>query len=146
MPLSEHEQRMLDQIERALYAEDPKFANTVRQTNPAVHYKRWIIKAGVGFVLGMGMLLLGLLLSNPDASLALPVTISVLGFILMLTCFLWGANAWRKAAGGGAEAAMAAEAEEAEAKQKRKEKGEKRPGMMNRFEERWRRRQQGEDQ
>ncbi len=44
MPLSEHEQRMLDQIERALYAEDPKFANTVRETNPAVHYKRWIIK------------------------------------------------------------------------------------------------------
>src|ERR1700742_2505140 len=30
MPLSEHEQRLLDQIERALYAEDPKFASTVR--------------------------------------------------------------------------------------------------------------------
>jgi hypothetical protein len=30
MPLSEHEQRMLDQIERALYAEDPKFASSVR--------------------------------------------------------------------------------------------------------------------
>ncbi|RZL78658.1 MAG: DUF3040 domain-containing protein, partial [Rhodococcus sp. (in: high G+C Gram-positive bacteria)] len=27
MPLSEHEQRMLDQIESALYAEDPKFAS-----------------------------------------------------------------------------------------------------------------------
>ena len=30
MPLSEHEQRLLEQIERALYAEDPKFASTVR--------------------------------------------------------------------------------------------------------------------
>ena len=30
MPLSEHEQRLLDQIERALIAEDPKFASTVR--------------------------------------------------------------------------------------------------------------------
>ena len=30
MPLSEHEQRLLDQIERALYAEDPKLASTVR--------------------------------------------------------------------------------------------------------------------
>lgn len=30
MPLSEHEQRMLDQIESALYAEDPKFASNVR--------------------------------------------------------------------------------------------------------------------
>ena len=30
MALSEHEQRLLEQIERALYAEDPKFASTVR--------------------------------------------------------------------------------------------------------------------
>lgn len=30
MPLSDREQRMLDQIESALYAEDPKFASSVR--------------------------------------------------------------------------------------------------------------------
>ena len=30
MPLSEHEQRLLDEIEQALYAEDPKFASAVR--------------------------------------------------------------------------------------------------------------------
>ena len=29
MPLSEHEQRMLDEIERALYEDDPKFATSV---------------------------------------------------------------------------------------------------------------------
>ncbi|PWV57780.1 DUF3040 domain-containing protein [Nocardiopsis sp. L17-MgMaSL7] len=141
MPLSEHEQRMLDQIEQALYAEDPKFANTVRQTNPGVHYKRWIIKAVIGFVLGMALLLLGLLLSSPDSSIAVPVTISVLGFIFMLASFLLGANAWRKAAGGGAEAMLA----EAETETKQKRRGAKRPGMMNRFEERWRRRQEGEE-
>ena len=135
MPLSEHEQRMLDQIERALYAEDPKFANTVRQTNPGVHYKRWIIKAGLGFVVGVVLLMTGLMLQ----STAVQVTISVLGFLVMLSCFLWGANAWRKASGGGAEAAAAA----AEPKQKRR--GGTRPGMMNRFEERWRRRQEGEE-
>ncbi|WP_026127893.1 DUF3040 domain-containing protein [Nocardiopsis lucentensis] len=134
MPLSEHEQRMLDQIERALYAEDPKFANTVRQTNPAVHYKRWIIKAVLGFVIGVVLLLAGLLIGNP----VMQVLISVLGFIVMLACFLWGANAWRKAAGGGAEAAVPA----ADTKQKRKGT---RPGMMHRFEERWRRRQEGEE-
>jgi len=33
MPLSDHEQRMLDQIESALYAEDPKFASSVRGGN-----------------------------------------------------------------------------------------------------------------
>ncbi|WP_036341244.1 DUF3040 domain-containing protein, partial [Modestobacter caceresii] len=30
MPLSEHEQRLLEQIERALVDDDPKFASTVR--------------------------------------------------------------------------------------------------------------------
>ncbi|AFR11049.1 MULTISPECIES: DUF3040 domain-containing protein [Nocardiopsis] len=137
MPLSEHEQRMLDQIEQALYAEDPKFANTVRQTNPSVHYKRWIIRAGIGFVVGIVLLLLGLLLSNPDTSMVLPVTISVLGFVIMLASFLMGANAWRKSSGGGAEMAT----EEAAPKRRR---GDKRSGMMNRFEERWRRRQEGD--
>ena len=33
MPLSDHEQRLLEQIERALYAEDPKFASTVSSTD-----------------------------------------------------------------------------------------------------------------
>ncbi|ADH66327.1 MULTISPECIES: DUF3040 domain-containing protein [Nocardiopsis] len=136
MPLSEHEQRMLDQIERALYAEDPKFANTVRQTNPAVHYKRWIIKAGLGFVVGIVLLMTGLMLQSTVAQVA----ISVLGFLVMLLCFLWGANAWRKASGsGGADQGVAV----AEPKQKRR--GGSRPGMMNRFEERWRRRQEGEE-
>lgn len=138
MPLSEHEQRMLDQIERALYAEDPKFANTVRQTNPAVHYKRWIIKAGLGFVVGVVLLMTGLMLQSTVAQVA----ISVLGFLVMLSCFLWGANAWRKASGGGAEQGAAAAAEP---KQRRGRGGASRPGMMNRFEERWRRRQEGEE-
>ena len=138
MPLSEHEQRMLDQIEQALYAEDPKFANSVRQTNPVVHYKRRIVKAGLGFVAGMILLLTGLLLGE----LALQVAVSVFGFVLMLVSFLYGASAWRRAAGGGAEAAVLAE--EPRGKQKRKGGGA-RPGMMNRFEERWRRRQEGDE-
>ena len=34
MPLSEHEQRLLEQMERALYAEDPKFASSLRSAGP----------------------------------------------------------------------------------------------------------------
>ncbi|MDE3720245.1 MULTISPECIES: DUF3040 domain-containing protein [Nocardiopsis] len=136
MPLSEHEQRMLDQIEQALYAEDPKFANTVRQTNPVVHHKRRIIKAGLGFVLGLVLMLTGLLLGSSIGT-AVGVTVSVCGFLVMLTCLLWGLNAWRRAAGGGPETVVA--------EQPRRRKGDGRPGMMNRFEERWRRRQQGDE-
>lgn len=139
MPLSEHEQRMLDQIEQALYAEDPKFANSVRQTNPVVHYKRRIVKAGLGFVIGIVLLLTGLLLGE----IVLQVGVSVLGFVLMLASFLYGASAWRKVTGGGGEAAMVAD--EPQSKQKRRGGDGGRPGMMNRFEERWRRRQEGDE-
>ena len=45
MPLSEHEQRLLDQIERALYAEDPKFASTVRSTDLRTHMRRRMRRA-----------------------------------------------------------------------------------------------------
>jgi hypothetical protein len=135
VPLSEHEQRMLDQIEQALYAEDPKFANTVRQTNPVVHHKRRIIKAGLGFVLGLVLMLTGLLLGS-SVDIAVGVTVSVGGFLVMLTCLLWGLNAWRRATVGGTA--------EAAAEEPKRRKGD-RPGMMNRFEERWRRRQQGDE-
>ena len=59
MPLSEHEQRQLEQIERALYAEDPKFAQAVRAKDPRVHYKRRVVEAAIGFLLGVGLLLAG---------------------------------------------------------------------------------------
>ena len=61
MPLSEHEQRQLEQIEQALYADYPRFANAVRASDPRVHYKRRVIEAAFGFLLGVGMLLAGAL-------------------------------------------------------------------------------------
>ncbi|HEX7745921.1 MAG TPA: DUF3040 domain-containing protein, partial [Micromonosporaceae bacterium] len=39
MPLSEHEQRLFEQIERSL-AEDPKFASAVRASDPRFHARR----------------------------------------------------------------------------------------------------------
>jgi len=140
VPLSEHEQRMLDQIEQALYNEDPKFANTVRQTNPAVHYKRSIVQASVGFVVGIGLLMGGAVFQQ--------VIVGVIGFIVMLACLLWGLSAWRRVAGGSGEAAEQQEPQgkgpkqAPESKQRRRQQ---RPGMMHRFEERWRRRQEGGD-
>lgn len=127
MPLSEHEQRMLDQIERALYAEDPKFANTVRHTNPQVHYKRWIVKASIGFVVGVAIMMGGVIANQP--------LVGAVGFAVMLGCTLWGLSGWRRVAGGAPTAA------DDPSPQPRRPQ---RPGMMDRFEERWRKRQEGE--
>ena len=52
MPLSEHEQRQLEQIEQALYREDRRLARLVRSSDPRVHYRRRVAEALVGLALG----------------------------------------------------------------------------------------------
>ena len=56
MPLSEHEQRQLEQIEQALYREDRRLARLVRSSDPRVHYRRRVAEALVGLALGAAMI------------------------------------------------------------------------------------------
>lgn len=79
MPLSEHEQRMLDQIESALYAEDPKFASNVRggRLGGAVGKRR--VVAAIGFAVGLMLLIAGMLLSQVQYT----VIVGIAGFLLM---------------------------------------------------------------
>lgn len=82
MPLSEHEQRLLDQIERALIAEDPKFASTVRAGRLRRPSRRRRIQ-GLGlFVLGLVLLVVGVAVHSTWAA-NVPV-VSVVGFLVML--------------------------------------------------------------
>ena len=54
MPLSEHEQKVLQQMEQALYAEDPRFATHI--TNHGLHQnKRRMLLGGVGVVAGLAL-------------------------------------------------------------------------------------------
>jgi hypothetical protein len=131
VPLSDHEQRLLDQIERALYAEDPKFASAVRSTDPKVHYKRRIWKAAIGFVLGLFVVMAGPILNTMPIS----IVISVAGFLLMVFCCAWGLTSWKRMTGVGAEP------EPKKSKPARESKSKS--GFMERFEERWRRRHEG---
>ena len=59
MPLSEHERRQLEQIEQALRADDPGFADAVAAADLWVHYKRRVIAAALGLVIGIGLLVAG---------------------------------------------------------------------------------------
>ena len=83
MPLSEHEQRLLDEIERALYAEDPKFASTVRGGRLRKPSRRRRVQGVVMFVLGLVMLVVGLAVQALYVADFLPV-VSILGFLAML--------------------------------------------------------------
>lgn len=62
MPLSEHEQRLLEQIEQAFYAEDPKFANAYRTTDLRTLQRRRMIRAGVLLAVGIGVAVAGAVL------------------------------------------------------------------------------------
>ena len=130
MPLSEHEQRLLDQIERALYAEDPKFATTVRSTDLRTHMRRRIIRMVVLFVVGFVMMLVGVIISV--------IPVSVAGFCLALVAMLLGANAYKRMNGGPPLRSVDGPAR---AGRKPKQKKAKREGSTkDRLEERWRKR------
>jgi cytochrome c biogenesis protein CcdA len=81
MPLSDHEQRMLDQIESALYAEDPKFASSVRGGGLRAPTTRRRLQGAALFVLGLAMLVSGVAFKATMIG-TFPV-LSVLGFVVM---------------------------------------------------------------
>lgn len=144
MPLSEHEERLLDQIERALEAEDPKFAHAVRTSDPRMHYKRRVIKAGFGFLLGVALLLAGVVSKF--------IWIGVAGFLVMLVAAMWALTSWRRISGTAAVRIQPASAPHKRGRRGgwagRGRAGRTRGrvtghGFMERLEERWRRRQEG---
>ncbi|MDX1881759.1 DUF3040 domain-containing protein [Mycolicibacterium sp. 120270] len=81
MPLSDHEQRMLDQIESALYAEDPKFASSVRGGGLRAPSARRRLQGAALFVLGLAMLVCGVAFKATMIG-SFPI-LSVFGFLVM---------------------------------------------------------------
>ncbi|MGV0835370.1 DUF3040 domain-containing protein [Mycolicibacterium thermoresistibile] len=81
MPLSDHEQRMLEQIESALYAEDPKFASSVRGGTLRAPSTRRRLQGAALFVIGLAMLVSGVAFTATMIG-DFPI-LSVLGFIVM---------------------------------------------------------------
>ena len=125
MPLSEHEQRLFEQIERSL-AEDPKFASAVRATDPRFHARRRLLVAvGVG-IIGLALVVFGTISKSP--------LLGVAGFVVMLGAAAFGVQSRRRAqnpdlhvVGGTASRRVRA----------------RRLSVVDRLEERWRRRAEG---
>jgi Protein of unknown function (DUF3040) len=121
VPLSEHEQRLFEQIERSL-AEDPKFASAVRASDPRFHARRRIVVAAVLFLAGIALLIYGVVSKIP--------ILGVGGFVVMLGSVAFAMQSYRmsqnrdlRAVGGTAS---------------RRTRG--RRSIVDRLEERWRRR------
>lgn len=96
MPLSEHEQRMLEQIESALYAEDPKFASSVKRRRIGPGGGRRRLQAVAIFVIGLVLLVGGIAV---DVKVGGFPIISLIGFLVMFGgCLmaLWGGSGNRR--------------------------------------------------
>ena len=93
MPLSDHEQRMLDQIESALYAEDPKFASSVRGGGFRAPTARRRLQGGALFAIGLAMLVSGVAFKATMIG-TFPI-LSVFGFIVMFAGVIYAITAPR---------------------------------------------------
>ncbi|MFD7879893.1 DUF3040 domain-containing protein [Streptomyces sp. NPDC059766] len=124
MPLSEHEQRMLEQMERALYAEDPKFASALEGSGLRTYTRRRVYQAVAGFLVGIALLMAGMV--------AKQVWLSVVGFLVMLGCAVLAVTGWRKAPKPGEQPAGAGQQPRRQTRAKR--------SLMDRIEQRWQRR------
>jgi hypothetical protein len=134
VPLSEHEQRQLEQIEQALYREDPKFGRLVRSSDPRVHYKRKLVQGFIGVLIGAGALAAGVVTHR--------VYLEAAGAAIVLLSLVWAYVSWRR------HVARVRPARAKSSQPRAVGSGQPRPGwrarLMERMEERWRRRQEGD--
>jgi len=84
--LSDHEQRILDEIEKNLAADDPDFVRHVSEARPAHDARRLRIVCGIGLVVG-----LVLLLANNVS-----VLLGIVGFLVMLGSAFGIASSFRE--------------------------------------------------
>jgi len=59
VPLSEHEQHLLEQMEQALSAEDPKFASQMEGSVVRARLRRGLAIGAGGVIVGLGLVVLG---------------------------------------------------------------------------------------
>lgn len=97
MPLSEHEQRVLEQMEQALYAEDPRLASQLKRpttgTGPSTLDRRRIAVGILVAIAGLALVVLGVIFQQtwPGA-----LWIGAIGFLAMVLGGAWAASPGRR--------------------------------------------------
>ncbi|MHA7304593.1 DUF3040 domain-containing protein [Arthrobacter sp. TMN-49] len=118
MPLSEHEQRLLDQLEQQLHAEDPKFASVLSTAPTRAMSTRNIVMGVLVVIVGL-MILLGGVATQL-------IVVGILGFLVM------GAGVYLALS----KAKFGAEPENA-GRSGSKTGAKQKSGFMNTLEEKW---------
>ena len=134
MPLPEHEQRQLQQIEQALCRDDPKFGRLMRASDPRVHYERKLLQALPGVVIGAGLFAAGAVTRR--------VYLEAAGVVIVLLSLVRAVVTWRRYLARVRPARSRAGTKTATGTKHRPGQA-RRARMIERMEERWRRRQEG---
>lgn len=134
MPLPEHEQRQLQEIEQALYRDDPKFGRRMRASDPQAHHARKLIQALPGVVIGAVLLTAGAVTHRAYLEAA--------AVVIVLLSLVWAVVSWRRYAAGVRPARSGAGTKTAKVTKHRPGQTS-RARIMERMEVRWRRRQEG---
>lgn len=122
MPLSEHEQKLLEQLEKQLHEDDPKFANSMGSDPGRSWSTRHVVIGVLCALAGVFLLLVGVTLQN--------IFVGVLGFVVMGGGVYFATM--RSSRGTGASKAGGGKT------------GKQRSSFMSNLEERWDERRRGE--
>jgi hypothetical protein len=150
VPLSEEELRLLEQMERALVAEDPKLASTLRGTALRRNARRRAIGAAAVFLIGVGVLMAGAIMRQ--------TIVGIIGFVVMLGSAYIALVSWRGQSRAGSAAdpvtihpgkrglglihgGRSRKLSRKPPPNKLQSRAPRRP-LMDRFEDRWQRRRQ----
>lgn len=136
MPLSEHEQQLLDQLEQQLRSEDPRFAQNIsqpRQTGGgALSAKRFVIGV-LGLLAGIAITIASIyFFGMPFGAIG-----GVIGFAVMVAGGYWAIN-------GSSESAPATSGTKAPTAKAAAGSASSSSGFMDRLEDRWEKRRRGE--
>lgn len=123
MPLSEHEQREWERMTESL-ADDPKFASAVRASDPRVRARRRLLFAVIVILAGLGLVVFGVVNG--------PRPLGVAGFVVMLA----GAAIAMHPRRGKTSHLQAVDGTASRSTRRRS-------SLLDRLEERWRRRPEG---
>lgn len=132
MPLSEQEQRLLEEMERSLYHNDADYVATVSGRGGKRNYTTIVVGILVG-LLGIATIVTGV-------ATRLPI-VGILGFVIMFVGVLVAISIPRRGASDDAQAS-----DSSATSNRATSRNASKPDFMDRLNERWEKRQDDHDQ
>lgn len=133
MALSEHEEALLQQMEEALYAEDPRFASRIKKTKPHSAHRGRIVIGVVAALTGLALVIFSAWTSY--------LWLGAIGFAVMVAGIVYAVSPGKPRLGAVSEDGTVPTRVKGKSTASGKTSGPGKSGsLMDRIEERWERR------